>query len=707
MNKFATCCGVVAVALSLSSFQAGAGYYYDDDGSSCDTDDISFNSSTSWSDWGQNINNSHFNINSGISKFNIDKVVQLCAIDYRMPPAMANGTVYSKPLIVKDVVYWTAIAGSFGSPDAVGVMGAHKLKRDYLGRFVGCEKLWQKRVIDVVDVGVPSLYVRSSPAYYERSNGKGTLLYLTPAGIFDFAFNPASDPQAIFSYKPTAYAIDAATGNKLWQVPISLSGAEDPSSIFMNTTGSPRVYNGYAYFGLSSYNNLKAFIGFPGQEQTSRGHLIRLNLKINGGTPSFANDVKTLYSIPAKPAGYQGKWFAGGGIWASTPSIIPYGGKNNKGLVIYSSGQLYENPDFVDECMSEPVTPVTFEGKTFSKRGETGGGAQQCYDRAVIKLKELGVDVKNEPLANNSAIAVNLADFTHAWHVPTNGIDAWQYPCGLDSENPPMPEDCSVAVPGPDWDIGGNSPVVVRYLLQTMVITHNKGGELLWISPYDGSVTKRVDACVGNVVGGIHWGFAYDPIRKTLIVPCAGADATTGTNYNTTAANGNTYCYTGILNGINAITGQLKWQAIPARAVLSGGPECPTGGDVIDQRYKHGKTFNVVIKNQVNASVPVNVMPDSPSIPVIASTGRGDGVPATSRGIAYWALANGAVYAIDVNNGSYLSQFFCDKGGVYTATPSVAGGYIAFGCGRQAVTVDDGGIYLGKSIMIYGKQRDF
>ncbi|MGD9591083.1 MAG: hypothetical protein AB7V32_01015 [Candidatus Berkiella sp.] len=708
MSKFAAWCSVLVIALSSFCLQARA--TYNDDGDSSDDFDLSFlNYITEWSDWGQNINNNHFNINSGISKLNINQVQQLCAINYTVPP-YTTGITYAKPLIVKDVVYWVGLPGQVASGSHAQI-GAHKLKRNYLGRFVGCEKLWQKEVNDVVDLGdLPNYTSRMTPAYYERANGKGTLLLLTPSHIFDFAFLPGGFDH-VMSYRPTAYALDAATGNKLWQVPVSLSGAEDPSSVFMNTASSPRVYNGYAYFGLSSYNNLKSFIGFPFQKQTARGHLIRLDLKINGGTPSFPQDVKTLYSVPARPAGYPADkpWFAGGGVWASTPSIIPYGGKDNKGLVLFASGQLYDYPDFVGDCMSKEVTPVVINGQSFSKRGETGGGAELCYDKAVQKLVQMGVDVQNEPLANNSVIAINLKDFTHAWHVPTNGIDAWQAPCGIDPNNPLGP-DCELPVVGPDWDIGGNSPVVVRYLLQTKVISHNKGGELFWINAYNGQVERREDICVASAVGGIHWGFAYDPIRKTLLIPCSGADTADAQDYNVTTADGKTYCRTGILNGIDVYTGKLKWQAIGARAVESvPGSDCPVGSDTQDARFKYGKPFDRVIKNEINPNIPVNVMPDSPSIPVNTAQGtaRADGVPSTSRGIVYWPMANGAVYAINVNDGSYLSQFFCDQGGVYTASPSVADGYVAFGCGRQSVVGNDGGAFVGHSIMIYGKPRDF
>ena len=676
----------VVLLLSFCTLSAQAG--------DSDDLDLSFISSIlDWSDWGQNINNTHHNIYSGISKYNLNNLIQLCAIDYRANPNDGNATIGAKPLIVKDVIYWSAQTGQ---------IGAHKIVRDSSGNFLRCDKLWQQSVTDVVANGLNGLTSRGSPAYYKRSNGRGTLLYLTPSHAFDFLL--AGQYQFLFTYQPTAYALDAETGQKLWQVPVARSGAESPDDVLLTTTSSPRVYKGYAYFGMASYNNLKGFLLPAGFPQTARGHMIRLDLKINGGTPTFENDVKTLYTVPKKPANYQGnRWFAGGGVWASAPSIIPTGGKGNKGLIIFSSGQLYDYPEFVGDCMKHVLDqPIIIEGQPFSKRGETGGGSEECLKKANEQLVALGVDIKKEPLANNSVIAINMADFTHAWHVNTNGIDAWQVPCGLalDTGSP----DCTVEVPGPDWDVGGNSPIVARYDFQTVVISHNKGGELFWINPFNGKLLKHADVCVASAVGGIHWGFTYDPIQKTLLVSCSGANVAEAQNYNTTIANGQTYCRTSILNGIDVRTGALKWQAVGPRPISSPSADCPVGKDVIDERFKYGKNFDVVIKNTFIPGVPVKYMPDSPQIPVNEQGSRGDGIPSSSQGIVYWPIHNGAVYALDVQSGDFLQNFFCDVGGIYTSAPSVAEGYIAFGCGRRGVFGDltDAS---GHSIMIYGKQK--
>lgn len=76
----------------------------------------------------------------------------------------------------------------------------------------------------------------------------------------------------------------------------------------------------------------------------------------------------------------------------------------------------------------------------------------------------------SEPLATNSIIALNITDGSYAWHVPTAGIDSWQSGCGVNVVGPSC---------GPDWDVGGSSPIVAKLKsLGKVVISHNKGGEV-------------------------------------------------------------------------------------------------------------------------------------------------------------------------------------------------------------------------------------
>lgn len=654
------------------------------------------NTIKNWTHWGNGLDNNHHIKHSGISKNNVNKVIELCKIDYlngAVPAALANPatkSASSKPVIIGDMVYWTAFGGR---------IGAHKVLRDSEGNFTGCEEVWRKDVSTLLGLVTPDTEpaTRNSPGYYKRKGGKGTLVYTAYASIFTLP--------SPFTTQPVAYAVDADSGDLLWKIPLASTADVMPTFMGGNgrafapsTTGSPRVYKGVAYVGISSLNNS---LPNPPFALTFQGHMIALDLGVNTGVPSIK---WTQYTLPPRPASYApGTWFSGGGVWASSPSIIP-----EKNLVIFGSGQLYQYPDFVANCMSQNAPVNTPEFSTTLK-GETGGGAQACLEEAEAKLKnDFGI---YHPIATNSVIALNMNDGSFAWHVPTNGIDSWQADCGVNINAP-----CNVPVVGPDWDISGNAPVVVRLkdpkqgLSKRMVISHNKGGALYWINADNGHVLRRADICVGSAVGGIHWGFSYDPNTETLLVPCAAGGELPpayggAINFQSILADGRHTCRTGYLNGIDVRTGQLKWQTLPASSeiTVAGGSSCP--GAVtkysIDERFKYGVPFDIVLKNKTFPGVPVNEMPNSPQIPLAGQNKAfSNGIPSNGEGVVYWPVYYGAIYALDINNGQFLHQMFCDQGSEYIGA-STANGLVSFGCGYGNFGPNDG----GQSIMIYGLEK--
>lgn len=646
----------------------------------------------SWGSWGQNISNTHHNPNSGITKGNLQKIVNLCKIDYTHGHGFTQDSVdnspkafstSSKPIIIEDIIYWTAFAGK---------IGAHKIERQTNGEIRGCKALWAKDVSDLLGLlqnGAPILgaepSVRSSPVYYERTNGEGTLLYTAVDSLFSLPFS------MWFSTPPMAFALDAKTGDKLWQINLVTPGSVLPGgdAVASSTTGSPRVHENIAYIGIASLNNALSFLPL-----TFRGHMIALELDGHGPDRTQPAIKWVQYTVPPRPPEYPaGTWFAGGGVWASAPSIIP-----ESGLVIFGSGQLYNYPDFAAECMgrNELVTTPTF---ITTKKGETGKGAQECLIEAEAKLKQMGI---THPLATNSIIALNMADGSFAWHVPTAGLDSWQAACGVN-----LNISCNVPVPGPDWDVSGSSPMVVDLKKEgKMVIGHNKGGSLYWIKAANGKLFRKADVCVGSALGGIHWGLSYDPDSQTIYASCsAGQIAPTfgaNTHFLSILANGRKTCKAGYLNAIDAASGQLKWQTLPASAEIAdaGTGDCTEQFYEVDERFKYGLNFDVILKNKQFSNARVNVMPNSSSIPLAGQgKGRSNGVPANANGIVYWPVYYGTVYALNAKTGAYLNEMHCDQGAMYAAGPSVANGVVAFGCGYGfAGQLPD----IGKSVMIYG-----
>lgn len=643
-----------------------------------------------WNSWGQNINNDHYNLNSGIyEKQDVRKLINLCKIDYTegsIADAPRSRSTSSKPIIVGDVIYWTAFAGK---------IGAHQIIRDKNGSFIGCNEKWVKDVSVLTDLsGAPltsAPSVRSSPAFYRRQNNEATLLYTAYNSIFSL-------PSDIwFSTPPIAFALDAATGEKLWQIELvdELSVAPNGDTVAPTTTASPSVYHNTAFIGLASLNNA---LNTPPNNLnlTFRGHMIALDLGGNGLAPDMPSIKWVQYTIPPKPNHYEnGQWFAGGGVWASRPSVIP-----ELDLVIFGSGQLYNYPDFTTDCMER--SEITDFG-TFltTKKGETGKGAQECLLETENKLKGMGI---THPLATNSIIALRMSDGAYVWHVPTAGIDSWQVSCGPEGNQEP----CNVPVVGPDWDVGGSSPLIATLpKLGKVVISHNKGGQIFWIAASTGAVIRRADVCTGSASGGIHWGLSYDPSTQTIFAACSGGlDApsfSSSVSFLSRLANGDGYCKMGYLNAIDAKTGKLKWQTIPPASQIYpvGSADCPDVEYKIDRQFKHGLGFDVILKNQI-FNVPVNQLPESNLIPLKnQGKARSNGVPAVSNGIVYWPVYYGVLYALDATTGKFIAQMNCDAGALYTAGPSTANGIVSFGCGYGTANPSD----VGNSIMVYGFEK--
>ena len=369
-------------------------------------------------------------------------------------------------------------------------------------------------------------------------------------------------------------------------------------------------------------------------------------------------------------------------------------GKDGEGLVYFGSGQMYTYTNFTAECMQEPVNIVQPDWTT-TKRGETGQGAMECYERAVQELQNLGYNTDETPLAFNSIIALNAKDGSYAWHVQTTGIDAWGPACGTF-----LDQACFVPVPGPDWDVGGIAPILAEMNGRTVVISHHKGGALFVVDAISGQVIRSSDVCVGSVSGGIHFGLSYDPETKTIFVSCSGgtpsgafaADA----GYNSVAADGTELCLSGIFNAIDLETGNLKWQALPAYSQRNDAQSScksvsPNPGNVVDERFKFGVSFDRVIKSTVIPGVPVHVMPENEFVPIkLQKLARAHGPAANSNGIVYWPTMNGVVYANHIHSGEYVTQLVCDEGSVYGGV-STARGRVSFACGYNLLDPEGAG----------------
>ncbi len=684
----------------------------------------------SWKQSGLNRKNDHDNTRgTQITRHDVHRLQRLCSATY--DKSSVGGTNAAKPILVGDVIYWVGSAGE---------VGASRLPKFADPDVVAgeCEEIWSQdlRSLDFLDevAAFPGStpQVRVSPAYYRDEEGRPTLFYvgisnhlaLGFANLLSLPFLVLTETEIMFGF-----ALDARTGELQWSIPLApldQDGLVKPEDFAISSLSSPAVHKGVAYVGFSSLNNL--YSGFvppsplvlpPELTRLSfRGVMLAIDLPRdrNGGQPSVRWSQR---AVPPPPIGWDedtdGVWFTGGGVWTSGTSFLPRSGKQGKGLVYFGSGQLYSYPDFVTECLLEPIPPFQIPGtdRLISLRGETGIGAAECFDEASAQLgsftfpePETG-EAPVGPLASNSIIALNAADGSFAWHHPTAGIDAFQAACGFDSDNPGFP--CTIPVPGPDWDVGGSAAVLIRLRgddddddeVRHLAVSHNKGGELFALDARTGELEWSADVCVGTPLGGIHFGFAYDRRSETLLVPCSGGliqkaiDEDNG-SYRHVLANGDTVCNTGVLHGIDLRTGRLKWQSVPAgRITPADDPACGTIGlNESDERFKFGLAFDTTYKNQLDPSVQVNFMPSSELTPVDGLP-HAHGVPATANGVVYWPIYDGTLYALDVEDGSYLHQMHCQRGAMYGG-PSVARNRVAFGCGEVfqggAFAAETGGV---------------
>jgi polyvinyl alcohol dehydrogenase (cytochrome) len=124
------------------------------------------------------------------------------------------------------------------------------------------------------------------------------------------------DTGLVRSHGAYAFAVSRNNGRLLWRTQVSAS----PAAII---TGSPVIYRGVAYLGVSSIE--EALAAQPGYHCcTFRGSVVALN----------ASTGRLLWTTYTVPAGYSG-----GAVWGSTPAIDPA-----DNLVYVGTGNNYSAP---------------------------------------------------------------------------------------------------------------------------------------------------------------------------------------------------------------------------------------------------------------------------------------------------------------------------------------------------------------------------
>lgn len=611
-------------------------------------------------------------------------------------PITSNSSTVT-PTIVGDRVYWDSFSGLAGAariPPADAVNGQPQ----------ECEVLWRVNVQDdwlqIANLTDPNAApgVRHTPAAYVAPGGKDALFFAGPANGFTLTnlFGPSPDFNALLNTPIFAFSVDADTGALNWRIEAAPGGLADPSNLLPSTLNSPTVFDDkIALFGVSSLNNFL----LPGVPIGFRGKVIAVDVTTQ--TIKY-----TIDTVPPPPPGWPAdqQWYAGSGVWAGSFTRLPGAGPQGHDIVFASTGQLYNVTETATACLltpdpvNRPANPDTLEpAVNTSLKHQYGGGLVDCLDVARQELLDHNITA---PLLVDSVFAFDLETGEILWHTELNGLDSWGPGClQLDGSVGPGPG-CSSLAPGPDWDVGGSSPQLVKLGGVDKLVTHHKGGALFILDPLTGAKEWAADVCTGSGAGGIHFGLASDPERNLFLGSCSGSTdfALSGAESSllpSRLANGDTTCAQGYFFGIDLESKDMLYQVAPGFGNINERFfNCSFDNGIArdDAAWKFGvHDWDVVYKNVVNADVKVSILPDSEYVtdktPEIA---RAHGPSAVTKDVVVWPAMNGGAVFVRTEDGAVLNTVYCDQGAFYGGL-SAANGAVAHTCGNLLLDPDSGG----------------
>jgi polyvinyl alcohol dehydrogenase (cytochrome) len=336
-------------------------------------------------------------------------------------------------------------------------------------------------------------------------------------------------------------SVDRQTGAIQWMTQVDTH----PAAVI---TGSPTVFDGVVYVGVSSNEEILALN--PAYPCCSfRGSIVALNAK------SGAMLWKT-FDVPdngGRPGGYSG-----GAVW-QTPAIDPH-----RGTLFAGTGNNYTAPATVEACQN--ATPSA-----------NCTAADDFFD---------------------AALALDLKTGQIKWANRLQGFDTWTVACHLPSGTNP---NCPVPT-SQDFDLGGSGP----NLLGNIVGFGQKSGIFWALNPDNGNVVWSTPVGPGSSNGGIEWGTATDGRRIYVAISNSGhlpytlvpsgqhitwgawsaldvatgkilwqtADPTTGTidTGSVSVANGVMYAgsYSGQMYALDATNGKILWNFASGGTVIDG-----------------------------------------------------------------------------------------------------------------------------------------
>src|SRR5246127_4247435 len=252
-------------------------------------------------------------------------------------------------------------------------------------------------------------------------------------------------------------SVDRKTGTRRWITQVD----SHPAAVI---TGSPVIFDGIVYIGVSSNEELLALN--PAYPCCSfRGSIVALDAK-NGAM------LWKTFDMPDN--GGQTDQYSGGAVW-QPPAIDP-----KRGALFIGTGNNYTVPATVIACQNATPTANCTAPDDF-------------FDAA------LGLDLKTGQVK---------------WSKKLQGFDTWTVACLTSSgPNPNCPVPSS-----PDFDLGGSGPNLVG----NIVGFGQKSGIFWALNPDNGSILWSTPVGPGASLGGIEWGTATD--GKRIYVAIANSD---------------------------------------------------------------------------------------------------------------------------------------------------------------------------------------
>ena len=240
-------------------------------------------------------------------------------------------------------------------------------------------------------------------------------------------------------------AVDRETGNFRWKTQVD----RHPAAIM---TGSPVIFNGVVYVGVSSSEEtLAANPAYPCC--SFRGSVVALDAR------SGAILWKT-YDMPDN-GGQQGG-YSGGAVW-QPPAIDP-----KRGVLFIGTGNNYTAPADVEACQEANPTASC-------------AAPDDLFD---------------------AALALDLKSGRIKWAKRLQGSDTFTAACLTPTgPNPNCPVPSS-----PDFDLGGSGPNLVG----DIVGFGQKSGIYWALNPDNGDIVWSTPVGPGSPLGGIEWGTATD-----------------------------------------------------------------------------------------------------------------------------------------------------------------------------------------------------